>query len=471
MKFFFLLIALIGVALNAQQNSALMIDPNGIVLQSGFWTANATGINAVVTRSGSSTFSPQFPLTFSGLTCTIGTGSILFPNGNALNYAGGNVTLFANFTNYLVLNYATGRPHVLYRFLGGGGEHLIATIFTGATTYSKYWQNLDYSAMPTRIPGARAKLFANPSSFVVAGLGDSLTEASGTGTMWKDLLFNPTYSASGYAVSNVANVTFKNFAQGGMNADFGAIVVSKAAQSFGYPFQGYGGHGDAIDFAGNPSGTSAKTFTPFSGLSSFWNAKPDLCTVGFGVNSLLNNYGAYSACDMEVIARRLTDQGIPIIWITEGDFNGSPVSCGFIATNVLTLANTIGGAIADTAAYEDEINRQGTSTYADSVHQNQSGWNAWAEAVLGVLNTNVQRPMVITVNPNRVIDPLTATEAAYQGTQFTYVGGTPISQGTGVTQVSPIGFYFPYWFSEAKVNSVPSGNAVDFYHSCWTIVV
>lgn len=475
-----------------QFNSYLQLDQNGLVTFSGFFASNQVAINAVVTNtvSGGGGVSltvvtnliagkqnQQFPLSFTNLTAYIGAGSIYWPNGKTLDYEGGNIGLFAYFTNYLVLNYATGKPHILYRFLGGGGEHLLAVIMTGATGVTTVYQNNDFTGMASRIGQAKSKLLAIPNRFDISLLGDSLTESSGTGIMWKDLLFNSAQSTNGFNVPNVGAVVVRNFGLGGMNADYGLALMSRSAQSFGYPYQGYGGHGTALDMAGNPGGTSAlKTYTPQSGFSTFWKTLPDLVIVGFGVNAGATGYGSYSSQDLECIGRALQERGVPTLYTTENDFYGSALSSQTTASNVAALASGLGGAVADTAAYVDEINRRGLSTYADSVHQNQYGWNAWAEAILGVLNQYAQRTMTVTPLPNRIIDTTSSAEAPYSGFGMTFVGGTSINASAGVTKTNNAysgSTSLAGAFGQTTVYCVPgtSGsvtNYVDYYHSCWS---
>ncbi len=475
-------------------SQTVAVDATGVVLApTNFWSANGTGLSSALAASGNfisltqwnglsnalvSTLTPPagpFALTISGLTATVGAGNILWPGGSSLSFAGGSAVLFPNLTNFLVLNYGTGRLHTLTRFLGGGGEHLLAVVVTGPTGIAGApLVNTLFAALPTRIPSARSRLLSGASRFDLVLLGDSTTEASGTGTMWKDLLFSPTTVAAGFNVTNVASFAVRNFGLGGMNADYGLALASRSAQSFGYIPQGYGGHGTALDLAGPPVGLASRTFQPQSGFSSLFSPLPDLVTIGFGINAALPQSGAYAYPDLEALARRCLEMGVPVLYLTENDFAGNPGSLAPLAAAVTILMQSIGGAVADTAAYVDERNRLGTNTYADAVHSNQAGWNAWAEAILGVFNPWPQAPLTVPVTPNRVLDPPVTYEAPYLGLGSTFVGGTVISRSAGVTTANNAGGistnYLPGAFSTTLIQNIPGNpqNYVDYYHSCWS---
>lgn len=478
-------------------SQTVMVDSAGMLLSpTNFWTMNSAGLNAalssttnLVSLSQWAGFTNQlislvntrpsgpFSLTFSNLTVRVDPGSILWPDGSQLVFPGGTLGLVPNFTNYLVLNYGTGRLHTLYRFLGGGGEHLLAVVVTGSDgVVGNPLVNTDFTGLPTRIPGARSRLLGGASRFDVVLMGDSTTEASGTGVMWKDLLFSSSTASSGWNVPHAASVVVRNFGLGGANADYGLALMSRSAQSFGYPFQGYGGHGTPLDFAGVPAGTASRTWTPQAGYSRLFNPMPDLVLIGFGINASVPQSDSYASVDLETVGRNWQALGVPVLYLTENDFAGAPMSLASLAGVVSQLAVSVGGAVADTAAYVDERNRLGTSTYVDAIHSNQAGWNAWAEAILGVLNPWPQAPLTVQPVAHRVIDPPVASEAPYIGTGATWVSGTAISRSAGVTVTTTSGGvstnYLPSAFGATLVHSVPGStggiNYVDYYHSCWS---
>lgn len=475
-------------------SQTVAVDANGVVLApTNFWSANSPGLSAalgaggnfislaqwsVLTNSLAANLTPPpgpFALGFSGLSATVGAGSILWPDGSRLPFAGGSAVLFPNLTNYLVLNYGTGRLHTLTRFLSGGGEHLLAVVVAGASgVVGTPLVNTQFNGLPTRIPGAKSRLLSGATRFDLVLLGDSTTEASGTGTMWKELLFSPATASAGWNITNVSSVVVRNFGLGGVNADYALALASRSAQSFGYILQGYGGHGTALDLAGPPVGSASRNFLAQSGFSTLFSPLPDLATIGFGVNAFGAQSGAYAYPDLEALARRCLEMGVPVLYLTENDFAGNPGSLAPLAAAVTTLMQSIGGAIADTGAYVDERNRLGTNTYTDAIHSNQAGWNAWAEAILGVLNPWPQAPLTVPVTPNRVLEPATASEAPYLGLGSTFVGGTVISRSSGVTTANNAGGvstnYLPTAFGTTLVQNVSGSpqNYVDYYHSCWS---
>ena len=478
-------------------SQTVAVDATGTVIApSNFWTANIPTL--VGGLSGPGGFVPQaqwteltnslttalnrhstapFGLSFTGLVVTVSPGSIDWPDGSKLTFDGGSLTLFPNFTNYLVLNYGTGRLHSLYRYLGGGGEHLLAVVVTGPTGPQGTPQiNTDFTGLPTRIPGARGRLLSGCTHWEAVLLGDATTGGGGSGVLWKDLLFSPLLVPLGLTVTNVGAVTVRNFGLAGANAEYGLALVSRSAQSFGSNGQGSGGHGAALDLAGPPAGPGSHSFTSPSGDSSVFRPTPDLVTIGFGIPGSGDTSGAYTLPDLEAISRACLARGSSVIYLTENDPAGHPLGLAPLATAVSSLSQTIGGAVADTAAYVDERNRQGINTYVDPMLSNQAGWNAWAEAILGVLNPWPQAPLTTTPHPTRVLEPTTTAETSYLGWGATWVAGTPVARSVGVTLGTDAGGPglndLPHAFGTTSVWSVPgspgSRNFVDYYHSCWT---
>ncbi len=478
-------------------SQTVAVDATGAVIYpTNFWAANSSNLMGGISGSGgfvsqaqwagltnglaaalSSRSTAPFALSFSGLLVTVSPGSIVWLDGSRLAFAGGSLTLFPHFTNYLVLNYGTGRLHSLHRFLGGGGEHLLAVVVTDtAGPVGTPLLNTDFTGLPTRIPGAKGRLLSGCAHWEGVLLGDSTTEGSGSGVMWKDLLFSPLLAPLGLTVTNVGAVTVRNFGLGGVHAEYGLALLSRSAQSFGSTAQGAGGHGAALDLVGPPAGSALRTFTPQAGYSRVFSPSPDLVILGFGVDGVAGTSGTYAYPDLETISRSCLARGVSVVYLTENDFAGRPLSLAPLATAVSTLSQTIGGAVADTAAYVDERNRQGTNTYVDAVHCNQAGWNAWAEAILGVLNPWPQAPQSMAMPPARVLEPAIASEAPYLGWGATWVAGTPIARSAGVTTGNDAGGpgqdNLAHAFGTTSIYSVPgtpsSRNFVDYYHSCWS---
>lgn len=176
------------------------------------------------------------------------------------------------------------------------------------------------------------------------------------------------------------------------------------------------------------------------------------------------------------MARRIIqDRGTSVIFTTENDFSTYPVA-GTILQALLPIRNDIGGAIADTAAYVEEVNRNGTNTYVDAIHQNEIGWAAWAEAIYGVLNPHAQATLNVPISSNRVIKTFLASEDKYFGGQVTFVGGLPLDMSPGAHLLnSPTfanGNYLPGLFQERSLVGVPGTpgvvtNYVTYSHHCW----
>jgi len=409
-----------------------------------------------------------FSITTDHLHAQIGPGVLRWAGGYLNSSPGGDVELRPNATNYIVLNYGTLRFHSLYRFIGDG-EQLIATVTTSSNSVLKVEQPTEFVANPSRIQAVKDKLI---KGLKIALLGDSLTEASGTGVLWHHLLFSSAYAPQGFNVGYSVEPTVWNFGLGSAQSDYGLALISAAFQSVGNPKQGGNFAGSPGDFSLANSTLGESQSFPLRNESRFWSFMPDLVTVGFGVNG-----GNYSLNNLESIGRILIEEHqIPTLWLTENDRWGQIGGSQPVASALGLIRDQIGGAIADTAAYVDEVNFNGTNTYVDGVHQNQAGWNAWAEAVSGVLNSRPQNRTNVVVQANRVLSPANASETGALGFSAQFVGGIPLEMTPGCNLTNNAGVwvtnYLPYLFNDCTVVEVPGSrggvtNWVTYSHHCW----
>ncbi len=410
-----------------------------------------------------------FSVTLNGTTATVGPGNLVWADGSTSHFPGGTVRLMTDATNYLVVNFGSLRLHNLRRWIGDG-ELLVAAVVTHFNSTNEVQVPISFAVPPTRLGSVKAKLATGTSPLRVATLGDSLTEISPP-VNWRALLFDSSLSIFGYHVTSRFDPIVYNLGVSSSASDYGLALVSKAAQSCGTVHQGGGFAGVASDFGiRNPETLPQPTF-PLTSASQLWRFKPDLVTVGFGVNA-----GPYSLNNLESIGRALIqDHQVPTLFLTENDYRFAPTSDS-ILTALLGIREKIGGSIADTAAYVEEVNRNGTNTYVDVIHQNDQGWMAWAEAIQGVLASHPQAEISVPISNNRVTAASPSADEPYLELGGTMVGGIPLEVSSGARLTKTSLYYYPGYlpsaFQDSVIVEVPgrsgvSTNYVTYCHHCW----
>lgn len=411
----------------------------------------------------------DFQVGIAGRMATVGSGVLRGSDGSETLFQGGSVSLRPSATNYLVVNYGTLRLHNLRRWVGDG-EQLIATIITSASGVLQVIRPDSFSVPPSRIGRAKSILAARLDSLRVVTLGDSLTEISPQ-VNWRTLLFDESQIGRGLHVDSGPPTFFWNLGLSSSTPAYGLALLSRACQSAGQSKLGWGIAANPSDFFITDSNTVPSSLFPLRTQSHYWDFAPDLTIVSYGVNADL-----YNPNNIESIARILIqDQGQSAIFTTENDFAILPRSDA-ILNGLLPIRDSIGGAIADTAAYVDEVNDNGTNTYVDSIHQNEAGWTAWAEAIYGVLNPLPQSALSVPIVSNRVVKAVVPSEEEYLGVNATVVGGLPLEMSSGTHFSGSAKFknanYLPGLFQVDSLVGVPGKtgsftNYVTYSHHCW----
>ena len=410
----------------------------------------------------------QFTVSLKDQIATVGAGDLVWSDGSVSHFSGGHVRLIPERTNYLVVNYGSLRLHNLRRFIGEG-EQLVATIVTHTSAPPQIQVPPSFAVSPTRLGLFKVKMAHQTSPIRVATMGDSLTEISPF-INWRSLLFDSNLAVYGYHLRTKSDAIVLNLGASATTCDYGLAMVSPAAQSFGRPNQGYCFAGAASDFGIDSDSLPQPTY-PLASASHLWSFRPDLVMVAYGING-----GPYSLNNLESISRALIeDHQVPTLFLTENDFASLPLSDSILPT-LRSIRDGIGGAIADTAAYVEEINRNGTNTFVDAIHQNDYGWMAWAEAIQGVLNPHAQSEITVPISKSRVVPDRYSSDKGHLNMGATVVGGIPLelSSGAHLTKSGLLTYtgYLPSSFHASLIAEVPGKagvytNYVTYSHHCW----
>jgi lysophospholipase L1-like esterase len=384
-------------------------------------TASRLFLRTIETNAPTAT---GFETQASGLALSVGSGTLYDDVGKPIGFNGGSVALFPSYTNYVVLNLGTGLLYPLSRAIDSGSV-LIAKVITGTT-------NVVSIEKPTiKIPFggieyAKSLIALKFHSLNIHLYGDSLTGGSGSGTMWWDLLFKSQYATNGFNIFSPDRVVTRNYAFGGTVAEYTLSIL---------------------------------------GSDDNLRSPPDLVTIEVGVNQ-----SRYAEVATEDIVRQLRANDIDVLLISGNANQGFPGVHEDLGLNMYKLAQKYRCAVADTWAYVNYVNLTGTNTWFDSVHQNQAGWNAWATAILGVLNTYTQNAVIPDSSANRVlVHPIVAERDRL----FDTATFSPPSGFTGahfstnvVLPTNAIPFLYGQTVSNAVVY-VPTNGVVTFNNPNW----
>lgn len=406
------------------------------------------------------TLEGQFSVNYSAasLSVRIGAGTLQWADGTHSAVAAGTVTLQPSTTNFVVVELWNLGLRVLRRAIHTGCV-VVAEITTDADGVTAVKRPRDYVVPPTCIPRVKARLAAG-LPVRVALIGDSITYGSGSGTMWTELLFQSAYSANGFNVTNVSNVTRSNYGVGGQLAQHGLAVVGRACSSAvnsAFRVVGMGYH------YGQGVAERAASWADASRESDVLLQQPDLAIVGYAQNG-----GDYEAQAVEAIVAKLRRRGIEVILHTENANDTDPDANA--ADGVLwgKIATAHGCELADTWAYVDEVNANGTDTYYDTVHQTQDGWDEYAAAVRSCLNDRAQAACVVPpVKPGIVGASETPTGYRIEHTDFVWEScNTTGSYGASGTGTKSIPSIYGRALTSALL-SVDAGEYADFCHSAF----
>ena len=337
-------------------------------------------------------YKPPFKFTSSGLTLTIGSGTVIDAAGNVATFAGTSTNLIASYTNHLYL--INGQIVPMSRAIHRGGVYLGQAI-TGSSSVTSVNQPQKFNYFPTRI-GRWLRKAAHGEPETVWGVGDSITQgAQATGNSnWMNLCFSATFSSYGLNVANVANVTASNYGQSGANSSWALAFtgdrIARTESSVGV-FLSASAHRTRFNNAQMPYAQQKVI-----GTSTPMRSAPDLGITGFG--NLAGYDVELSVAQWETAIRRMLAAGSEVVMHTEQPFyNGGGGSIGNWAplqdaARMTAIADANCIPLVDTFGMMQWLHDAGLETTyynADHVHPNNAGHNAWAMLMDSVISPGV----------------------------------------------------------------------------------
>ena len=341
-------------------------------------------------------YRPPFKITANGLVATVARGSVVDAAGAITSYAGGTITLIANYSNHLYLIGGTlmGFSRNIHR----GGIYL-GCVTTGASAVTAINQPTSFKYSTSRIGRWHAgQKLGVPQK--VAGLGDSITQGAqaSSSLYWLNTLFNPTYSAAGRNVINAANITLNNYGQSGAPVEWGLAftgeIVSRPYTSVG-SFLQTGMHRTRYN-----NSLHIPTLMKPVGTPAHLKVRYDLMTVGFGNASGWN--ADLSAAHLETTIQRLREMGTAGVLHTEQPFYSDTSLPGTVTNwailrdgaRMLAIADAMCCELADTFGAMQWLHDAGQmATYyvGDNTHPNTAGHDIWAQVLASVIDPRVTK--------------------------------------------------------------------------------
>ena len=319
---------------------------------------------------------------------------------SGFSFAGGTITLLPNGTWYIGVEMWSGAIRILPR-LGHRGWIPVAVVTTGASSVLTL-SNISPVIPTTRIPRTQAKIDAGTAIKVVV-MGSSLLASSGAATDWPGMVFGSGNELM-YRLPTTVNVTYA-----AMNGTPNQYQLAQLGIA--------GSHtGNGNSNSGYPS--TVTNALPMNSRSNMF-VGVDLVVIG-----VLANGSDYYLQTVEAIARKLRQQGLEVIFVTDNPMTPN-TSYSLMATTsgiygngntIFAAADVYGCEIADTAAYvfEAYIRANGTGIYATSDPLNQAtglpagvnttpscGQEVWARAVRSIFSTAVTTQVIsgVAISP------------------------------------------------------------------------
>lgn len=357
--------------INAGNSNAEIVDARGGAVK---LKDRLDGVDSLMAEKVQQQFKFRSDLS-SGLTAYFDGGKIKNADGYYTTYNSGSVILPNNATYYVLLDMFNKKYFALRRNIHDGGI-LIATVTTLNGAITDVIQPNIITLPKTRLPRTKRKIIDGIGKINIVLNGDSLVEGAGTGTYWTDLLFNATYSADGYNISNVANITVDNEAKGSQTSHYGLAMM-----------------GEAIGNNSGIGGNASVKFKKYLGMKYDLNVKNapiidkryDLAIIGYGMNG-----GTYKLEHLESIVSKYRKMGTEVVILTQNNVSTNPLTMYSDSMFFKKLADVYGCAIADTWCYVEEKQNNGIEVHADGTHMNAEGHKAYANAVRSLLHTNYQ---------------------------------------------------------------------------------
>lgn len=344
-------------------------------------TAKADVMDRLVVRSNAFLAGAEITLPFayntglsSGTNAYFNAGKITFVDGQTLSFAGGSVACIASRTNYVGINLFTGTLHALRRAVDHGTLFLGAVVCgTNSITRVESW---GVRLPPGRVERFKSAVANTQNKLKLSSFGNSIMASAygGATNKWMDAIFSSSASPTTYQLPNTSFLTWKDYSYGGQKSREALMFVGNATTPLTFT---------------NANGASyvyGSDYIARNGTSVLDVGSPAVRGADLAVFYDYFNGGSDNLLMIESTIRRLRADGTEVILCVDNKPRDTDPSTDALYAAYQAIASTYGCAIADCQSYMEELSASGESVYADTNHPNQTGSNAIAEAVRGVLN-------------------------------------------------------------------------------------
>ena len=353
-----------------------------------------------------------FRVTSSGLTITVGSGSVTDAAGTVYSWAGGNLTIWPSRTHYIYYDVQNGSLLALRNNYHQGGV-VVATVVTGSSSVTSVTYPGTLAMRPSGLANFNRKTRQNIARTVVA-LGDSLTQgAGGSAAFGVDMVFSSANSSYGYNVPNISTLTYLNYGVGGTVANMGLAYMANIVTASGgaglFPNQGVG-HDFYSEVAGSPQNIVT--------VNAIKSKNPDLVVVCFGANA---SSITPELANIEILVRNLRRENIEVLLWNGNKSSSISLPCLDTHSYLADIAARYGAAFADIADIVETANLAtngsfSATTYASDgsgVHQLIAGQQLYAQGLRSIACDQVQDKLTTPLEPERLMIGISTSQRLY----------------------------------------------------------
>ena len=390
---------------------------------------NLTGSLTNVTADGFPV--RPFRLTHSGLVTTIGAGTLIDRQGNVIAVAGNTVTNIASITNYLVVTLSDLTVRSVRRALHGGAV-VVGTVVCDVSGVTSIAQPDSFRLPSDPLYRFKTRLSAGQPQRVVV-LGTSLMNYShaATNVAFQNLLFSSTYSATGYNVTQVTNITQLKYSQGSTGPHLSAAMVGRTRGQMGASFAV---DSQALGLVVGPGTIGYYSSSPPRIQDSPLATSSDLVIIdGY-------NYGYGLLTYIEAEMKKISAAGADVIILNTGP-NTTTTDYRYDQGPYLrAMCDQHGWGFVDLNAFQRaQLDAGNTSGFIDGVHPSRTGNEFYAARILDLLTTYKREPATPSRNRFSTVSryELGTSLEAYAPEEFDVLANA--ARTTGATDQATLG--------------------------------
>lgn len=317
----------------------------------------------------------------SGTNAYFNAGKIVFRDGQVLSFSGGSIACIASRTNYVGVSLRDGALRA-WRQAYDDGTVWLAEVVTDGSGITGVQQYSTPRIPPGRIERTKAKLAAGlPANVYVTGSSLVFGTIGSPTNRWLKLLWDGSATVTNYLVTGYATTTVED-----RSANSQLMMGNFAFLWPGYTVKALAKYDDNAWLVPHNYATRYDQASVWKAPPSYYQAH-DLAIVCGSFNNAPQTGTADKLAWYEATVRELRRRGCEVICVPDHSSSTSPNARWDDNYPIIkAISDAYGCAFADTASAMDYSRASGQSPYVDTVHQNDTGHAAWADAVRGVLN-------------------------------------------------------------------------------------